>query len=233
MSDRRVTSGSIRKLWPTESQKFRDHLLRLDPEARRLRFAHAVSDGFIIDYASRMLENGAIVYGYVVDGEVRGAAELRRLTDKWKDEAEAAFSVEAAYQSQGLGSDLMGKVIQAARNRGIEHLIMSCLAENQKMQAIARKHEAELRFEYGEVVGEIVPASANYFTLISEAVQDQMHILLAVFDIRTRMGRSDAASDTLALTAASNKAAKALPGPLQENASPALPPPSLKGSAPA
>jgi GNAT superfamily N-acetyltransferase len=192
MSNQRLPSGTIRKLWPTENDKFRDHLLRLDPEARRLRFAHAVSDAFIIDYASRMLENGAIVYGYVVDGEVRGAGELRRLGDTWKDEAEAAFSVEAAYQSQGLGTDLMGKLIQAARNRGVEHLIMSCLAENQKMQAIARKHEAELHFEYGEVVGEIFPASPNYFTLISEAVQDRMSVMLTIFDLRKRKAKPEA-----------------------------------------
>jgi hypothetical protein len=135
-----------------------------------------------------MLENGAVVYGYLLDGEVRAAAELRRLGDSWKSEAEAAFSVESNFQSNGIGTELMGKVIQAARNRGVEHLIMSCLAENQKMQAIARKYEAELRFEFGEVIGEIVPASPNYFTLISEAVQDQMSVMLAVLDIRRRLG---------------------------------------------
>jgi GNAT superfamily N-acetyltransferase len=202
MSDRRLTQGTVRKLWPTETTKFRDHLLRLDRDARRLRFAHSVSDAFIIDYAGRMLENGAIVYGYVVDGEVRAAAELRRLGESWKTEAEAAFSVEAPYQSQGIGTELMGRVIRAARNRGVEHLIMSCLAENQKMQAIARKHEAELRFEYGEVVGEIVPATPNYFTLISEAVQDQMSVMLAIFDIRRRMGRVDDALAAPAVEAA-------------------------------
>ena len=46
-------------------------------------------------------------------------------------------------------------VDRAARNRGLRRLYMSCLAENLKMQTIARKHEAELRFEYGEVIGEM------------------------------------------------------------------------------
>ncbi len=55
----------------------------------------------------------------------------------------------------------MGRVIRAARNRGVHLLYMSCMAENAKMQAIARKHEADLRFEYGEVVGEIVPGGAE------------------------------------------------------------------------
>ena len=174
-----VRDGAIRKLWPTETDQFRDHLLRLDRDNRRLRFAHGVSDTFIADYASRMNEMGSIVYGYSADGQIRAAAELRKLGDAWGEEAEAAFSVEAAFQDQGIGSDLMGRVIRAARNRGIQRLWMSCLAENSKMQAIARKHEADLRFEYGEVIGEIVPQDANYFSMIAEAVEDRVGFMMA------------------------------------------------------
>jgi hypothetical protein len=66
-----ANEGTARKLWPTEADKFRDHLLRLDKESRRMRFAHSVSDSFIEDYASRMAEFGSVVYG-------RGAAASRR-----------------------------------------------------------------------------------------------------------------------------------------------------------
>ena len=185
-----VRDGSIRKLWPTETDQFRDHLLRLDRDNRRLRFAHGVSDTFIADYASRMNEMGSIVYGYSADGQVRAAAELRKLGDTWGEEAEAAFSVEAAFQDHGIGSDLMGRVIRAARNRGIQRLWMSCLAENSKMQAIARKHEADLRFEYGEVIGEIVPQDANYFSMIAEAVEDRVGFMMAVLDLQNRLVRA-------------------------------------------
>ena len=58
MSERQFSGGNIRKLWPTETDKFRDHLLRLDKTSRRLRFAHGVSDAFIEDYAARMTEMG-------------------------------------------------------------------------------------------------------------------------------------------------------------------------------
>src|SRR5438128_1494072 len=44
MNERQFSGGNIRKLWPTETEKFRDHLLRLDKMSRRLRFAHGVSD---------------------------------------------------------------------------------------------------------------------------------------------------------------------------------------------
>ncbi len=187
MSEHRNWGGSIRKLWPTESEKFRDHLLRLDKESRRMRFAHGVSDGFIKDYAARVGDMGSVVYGFFVDGQMRAAAELRKLGDVWGREAEAAFSVEQAWQDMGLGTDLMGRVIRAARNRGVLHLYMSCLAQNTKMQAIARKHGADLRFEYGEVVGDIVPQEPNYFSVLAEAVEDRVGYMLAVLDLQERL----------------------------------------------
>ena len=190
MSDHPDWGGTIRKLWPSENEEFRAHLLRLDKESRRLRFAHFVSDQFIKDYADNMPDHGGIAYGYIEDGKVRAAAELRKLADIWGKDAEAAFSVEAEYQGNGIGSELMGHVIRSARNRGVVHLYMSCLAENRKMQAIARKHEAHLRFEYGEVIGEIVPDDANYFSLVSEALEDRIGFMLAVLDISGKARRA-------------------------------------------
>lgn len=186
MSANQGKPGSVRKLWPHEATKFRDHLLRLDKASRRLRFAHGVSDSFIEDYAARMSEYGSVVFAYIEEGEVRAAAELKKLGDQWGREAEAAFSVEAPYQDQGIGTELMGRVIRTARNRGVRLLYMSCLAENAKMQAIARKHDAALAFEYGEVVGQIIPDEANYFSLLAEAVDDRVGFMLAVFNLDLR-----------------------------------------------
>ena len=84
----------------------------------------------------------------------------------------------------------MGKVIRAARNRGVQHLYMSCLAENAKMQTIARKYEAALRFEFGDVVGEIVPEGPDYFSLLAEAMDDRAGYLMAVLDLHTRMPKA-------------------------------------------
>jgi RimJ/RimL family protein N-acetyltransferase len=182
--------GVVRKLWPTEIAKFREHLLRLDKESRRLRFAHFVSDAFIDDYASRMTDHGGLVFGYFLAGQVRAAAELRKLGDVWGKEAEAAFSVEAPFQDQGIGTELMGRVVRAARNRGLRRLYMSCLAENLKMQTIARKHEAELRFEYGEVIGEIMPESPDYFSILAEAAEDRVGFIIAVLELQSRLVRA-------------------------------------------
>jgi GNAT superfamily N-acetyltransferase len=185
-----AVTGTVRKLLQTESDRFRDHLLRLDRDSRHQRFAHGVSDQFITDYAARMNDMGGIVWAHIVDGEVRAAAELRRLSDTWGHEAEAAFSVEKPYQNHGIGGDLMGRVIRAARNRGVRLVYMICLADNARMQAIARKHEADLKFEVGEVVGEIVPEGPSYFSLLGEAVEDRVAYMLAVLDLQSRLSKA-------------------------------------------
>jgi RimJ/RimL family protein N-acetyltransferase len=190
MSEITAAPGGIRKLWPTETERFRDHLLRLDKASRRMRFAHAVSDSFIEDYAARVSDMGSVVYVYVEDEQVRAAAELRKLGDSWGNEAEAAFSVETAYQDRGIGSDLMGKVIRSARNRGVQRIYMSCLPENRRMQAVAKKYEAALTFELGDVVGEIVPVGPNYFDVIAEAVDDRVSFILAVLNLQGRLTRA-------------------------------------------
>jgi len=186
----RILSGSYRKLWPSETSKFRDHLLRLDKTSRRMRFAHSVSDAFVEDYSERMCEMGSIIYAYFESNEVRAVAELRKLSEVWGQEAEAAFSVEATHQDLGIGTELMGRIVRSARNRSVRRLYMSCLPENSRMQAIARKHEAILMFEPGEVMGEIIPVDPNYFTVLAEAMDDRVGFLMAVLDLQGRLTRA-------------------------------------------
>ncbi len=171
MSDT-VASGIIRKLWAGEAKIFRDHLLRLDAESRRFRFGSAVSPEFIERYAARAFRAGAIVHGYFVDGVLRAAAELYPLGDVLPGEAEAAFSVERDYQNHGLGTELLGRVILTARNRGIRTLCLSCLAHNRRMQKIARKFDAELTFDTDEATAEVVAPYPTALSLAREAAED-------------------------------------------------------------
>ena len=192
MSQDRNAAGTIRKLRPTETQAFRDHLLRLDLASRRNRFAHAVSDSFIADYAGGMTDNGSVIYGYFDGSDLRAVAELRKIGDVWGDHAEAAFTVEDAYQEKGIATELLGRVIRSARNRGVRHLVMSCLAGNARMQAVARNHEADLRFEAGEVVADIIPDTASPVSLLAEAVDDRMGYFMGVFNLKSRLGNPSA-----------------------------------------
>jgi RimJ/RimL family protein N-acetyltransferase len=186
MSNALTGGGTVRKLWPTEIEKFRDHLLRLDRDSRRMRFGMSVDDAFITAYAERTDFNSSVIYGHFAGGEMHAAAELRSIGDGWGPEAEAAFSVEPTHQDSGVGTDLLGRVILAARNRGIHRLYMNCLSENRKMQRIARKFDAELHFDHGEVVGRLKTAGPTPVSLWSEAIDDSNGFVMAVLDLPLR-----------------------------------------------
>ncbi len=182
--------GSLRKLWPAERDAFCDHLLRLDAESRRSRFGMGVSDEFLQDYSARCFGMADVVYGYFNAGMLRGTAELRPLLDSTPDQAEVAFSVEPEFRHRGVGSELFGRLITAARNRGYRTLHMSCLASNRAMQALAHKFRAELEIDYDETLGRIVADTRNPASFAQEAMDDIHGFATAVLDLQSRrLGR--------------------------------------------
>lgn len=164
--------GEIRRLWPAERDLFKAHLLRLDSDTRRERFGSTVSDAFLENYAETTFGVGGLVYAYIEDGEVRGAAELRGLEDIVAQTGEAAFSVERAWRRRGYGSALFGRLLTAARNRGIRTLYMTCLPENAAMRRLARKFEAQLAGGCDDVEGIIAPGAPTPFTILDEALDN-------------------------------------------------------------
>jgi GNAT superfamily N-acetyltransferase len=179
--------GAIRKLWISETGAYRDHLLRLDSESRHRRFSGAVSDDFIARHAATANELGVVVHGFFVDGVLRGAAELRRMGSLLTHAAEAAFSVEQPWQSHGVGTVLLERTLLSARNRGITKLHMHCLAENRRMQQLARKFQADLSFDFGSVVGEVGASHSTPLSLMREVMADANSVTAAVLDVQSRL----------------------------------------------
>jgi GNAT superfamily N-acetyltransferase len=167
MQEPLADGGVIRKLWIGEAARYRDHLLRLDQDSRHSRFGGGVSDEFIRNYV--------------------GAAELRPLGRAFAQEAEAALSIEADWQSHGVGSALLDRTLLAARNRGIKTLHMACLANNRRMQELARKFAAELSFDFGDVVGEVAAARPTPLSVLRELVADNCGFATAVLDVQSRL----------------------------------------------
>lgn len=190
--------GVIRRLWKPDKPAFCDHLLRLDAESRHDRFAMSVSDDFLRNYAENCFSLDDTIYGYFVEGEIRGAGELRRVgaTDELSalsPVAEAAFSVERDWRHRGIGVELMARIVRAARNRRTQTLYMSCLARNRAMQALAHKFEAQMRFEPMDVTGEIATKGPTAFSLLYEAMDDANGFATAMLDLQRRVwGRTDA-----------------------------------------
>ena len=187
MSETLPAGSLIRKLWMTESTSYRNHLLRLDADSRHARFGGGVSDEFIRTYVDSTFGLSAAVHGFFVDGVLRGAAELRPLGPAFAREAEVAFSIEAPWQSHGIGSALLERTLLAARNRGIKTLHMACLASNRRMQELARKFTAELSFDFGSVVGEVSTPRPTPLSMLREIVADNYGFATAVLDVQSRL----------------------------------------------
>ena len=185
-----LSDGVIRKMWIDRAGPYRDHLLRLDKDSRRNRFGGAVSDEFIENYIELSLGLDAVIHGFFVDGILRGVAELRPLGNGFAEEAEAAFSIETPWQSNGVGTALLERTLLAARNRGIKLLHMACLVNNARMIELARKFEAELKFDFGSVVGEVEAAHPTPMSVWRELVADTHGFATAMLDVQAKMLRT-------------------------------------------
>ncbi|GMP01343.1 GNAT family N-acetyltransferase [Bradyrhizobium sp. TM239] len=150
----RTAPGYVRTLIQQEELPLlRDHLLRLDAGSRHDRFNGFLDDSFIERYAARCAEDGTVIVAYIVDGVVRGAAELH--PPEGEALPEVAFSVEASARRQGVGTVLFRRLIAEARWKGYKRLRITTGAENHAMRALARKFGAHLAFRHGESTGTI------------------------------------------------------------------------------
>jgi RimJ/RimL family protein N-acetyltransferase len=182
MNQDQFRRGSIRRLWRSDLDAYRDHLLRLDLQTRRDRFSGAVSDAFLERYAERAFSEDRIMLAYVVGEEVRGVAELCPFAPPYADEGEAAFSVETPYRLRGIGTSLFRRLILIARNRGIRTLHVRCLPHNRAMQKLARRHGARLLFESDETLGQVDAGPPTAMSVLQEWAEMSFELTTAVLN---------------------------------------------------
>ena len=93
------------------------------------------------------------------------------------------------WQSNGVGTALLERTLLAARNRGIKLLHMACLANNRRMIDLARKFEAELKFDFGSVIGEVEAPHPTPMSVLREFVADTHGFATAMLDVQAKMLR--------------------------------------------
>ena len=194
MDEANSSPVEVRRLWPSDKEVFRDHLLSLDPRSRHLRFGGGMSDDFLVRYAENCFGKGDLVYGAFVDGKMVGAAELRSNQAIWGEQApfashinaEAAFSVDERYRRRGIGEKLFKRILRAAANHGVETIEIVCLPENVGMQNLAKKFHTQFAFEQNSLTGRLKVSPPTAFTLLREASSDALDFQAAVFDAHWR-----------------------------------------------
>ena len=190
MDDTIFHTQAVRRLYRPDLPAFAGHLVRLDAETRYDRFGLQVSDASLLDYAEMCFQPGSIVYGWFEDHVLHGAAELRVFPaheQPLRRDGEAAFSVEKPWRRQGIGTELMGHIVLAARNRRIATLSILCLRHNRAMMALAKKFEADLAFELNDVTGKLVARPPNALSLWRELVDNTLDLGSAMLDMQGRV----------------------------------------------
>ena len=186
---RRGTMYDYRKLGPGQLTEYRDHLLRLGPGDRRMRFHGAMSDQAVLRHCALVDLRRTLVIGCFEDDVMRGAIELCALGDAADCGAELAISVESALQNNGVGTELMRRGLLVAQNRGFCHVYASCLMENEWMVRLAHKFGGRLSFDAGEAESDIQLAPADQVSFLQECVDDGPHALptlLGIWGARVR-----------------------------------------------
>ncbi len=194
MSERAPLNVEIRRLWPSDMEAYRDHLLRLDARSRHDRFGGGMSDDFLAHYAEHCFGQGDLLYGAFIHDHLCGAAELRSNEPIWSEQApfgrhihaEAAFSVESEHRRRRVGERLFRRIQRAATNHGVETIEIICLPDNIGMRMLAQKFKTHFTFEENTLTGRLQARRPTAFSLMREASGDLVDFGVAVFDAQWR-----------------------------------------------
>lgn len=158
-----------RIVWPAEVSLLEAHLLRLAPEDRKMRFCGTLNDEAISIYCEKIEWSKTTKLGCFISGELCAVADIVLMPTNYRYEAELAITVEKPYQNQGIGTALLSKALDVARNRFIRTAHLYCLRDNVKMCHIAKKFEASMIIDGSDVEGKLLTPWPSYRSLIEEA----------------------------------------------------------------
>jgi GNAT superfamily N-acetyltransferase len=165
----------IRTLLPFQYAGYRDHLLRLESEGRRLRFGGPIGDDGISTFIDNLrLRETRVLAAFDPALRVIGAAHIALGND---GTAEAAFSVDEEQRGRGLGRALLARAVLWARNRGIRTLHVHFLSENSAMRGLARAAGMRIATEAGECQAALTLPPATPLSLWQEAAGETVGLL--------------------------------------------------------
>ncbi len=179
-------------LMPFELHKYRDHLLRLGADDRRLRFGVLLDDARIEAFVDGLDPRFTRVLAQLgSDLEVVAAVHMSVLRGA---AVEFAFTVDVAYRRTGIGTALITRAVLWSRNRRFARAYVSYLAENTGMRRLARRAGMEVANEAGEMEAFIALPAASPLSYTAEAFAESAGLMdytaKAGVVVRERMGAS-------------------------------------------
>jgi GNAT superfamily N-acetyltransferase len=167
-----LTGGlSFRKLLPGEAAKLSGHFDRLTPDESLFRFMGSMGHKSVGEHCERINWFRTIVIGCFEAGELRGSAEIH--TDgRLPMSCEVAIAVETAWQERGIATELLHRALVIARNRAAREVRIYSLADNHRIQNVARKFGARFTSRAGQSDASILLPVPTCASLCEEVVDD-------------------------------------------------------------
>lgn len=179
----------VRRLLGNAREAYLAHLLALEGDDVRLRFGSPLSPAAIAAYVERIdfdVDTIFGVYGEALD--LVGAAHVAFAGDF----AELGVSVMSSQRRRGVGTALVARAAEHARNRLVPRLYMHCLAENSGMIRIARRAGMDVVIEAGDADAHVALEPATPLSVTSEMMADRValydHALRRNVEAWRRMG---------------------------------------------
>ena len=165
----------IQRLGERARASYASHLSALPRDDVRLRFGAPLGRDGIDAYVARIdFDTDALFAAHDDRLEPTGVAHVGIVDDT----AELGVSVLPGHRGRGLGSALVARALDHARNRRIGRLWMHCLSENATMMRIARRAGMAIVVETGEADAWLALSPPDPVSVASEFAADQV----ALFD---------------------------------------------------
>ena len=156
-------SPSIRQLHAVDIGRIEEHLLRLSPDDRSLRFAAGVvTDESVRRYVGGIrFDTDALLGVEDACGKLVGLAHGCVYAVGHETRVEVAFSVDAERRREGLGAALMVEARRFAESIGAHSVVGMCVARNLPMRHLFARSSMSMTREDDEVHARCELAPAN------------------------------------------------------------------------
>jgi RimJ/RimL family protein N-acetyltransferase len=158
---------NTRFLSHSETEKYREWLLKQTPETRATYFGYAATDDSINIFFDKTKSHPSQHYFLVAEKRNEIVGSVHVALDF--DEAEFGIIIDAEYRGQGLADRLLGEVTVWCRNRGITDIYMQCLATNRAVQHLCHKHGMKTTTHHTESTTKTKLPPPTPYTLLKEA----------------------------------------------------------------
>lgn len=165
---------------------YADHLKNLTEQDRYTRFCYHIKDETIDQLILNILYNrlNHYLFSAVVNNKHVGFVHLARQDQDW----ELAVSVDKDYQGQGIADQLIQYAIVWGKTHGVHTVFMHCIAQNTKIQHLARKHGLRtVERDGSEITSQVELSPATTLDYTTSFLHEQRDLYNQINELQHRM----------------------------------------------